>query len=105
TLLLILLCRGRAEDLKLPDEPTLQLPRPGAFQLRVLSPTILEMTLVTTKQPDPAPVSGWNFVNTNGQLHLPDAKEFVVNAAGAQIPVLAVGFKRRVLYAPLKQRD
>src|SRR5213595_2629798 len=29
-------------DLRLPDEPTLQIPAAGGYQLRVLSPTVLE---------------------------------------------------------------
>jgi len=90
---------------RLPDEPTLELPAPGAYQLRILSPTILELTLVTTKSPDPAPVQTWNFVSTNGQLQLPDIKEFKVKTGGDTVPVKAVGFRRRVLYAPLKHRD
>ena len=101
----ILTFRSPAAPSSLPDEPTLELPAPGACQLRILSPTILELTLITTKPPDPAPVQTWDFVSTNGQLHLPDAKEIDVKAGGDTVQVKAVGFRRRVLYAPLKKRD
>ncbi len=94
-----------AVDLPLPDEPTLELPVPGAYQLRVLTPTVLELTLVTTKSPDPAPLERWDLVSSNGQLRLPEAQEFAVKAGNETIPVLKVGFRRRVLYAPLKTRD
>src|SRR5438034_4968830 len=46
-LTLFFLMHTHAADL-LPDEPTVELPAPGAHQLRVLSSTILELTLVTT---------------------------------------------------------
>jgi hypothetical protein len=36
---------------------------------------------------------------------LPAAEEFQVSAAGNPVGVKRVGFKRRVLYAPLKKRD
>ena len=101
-----MMCAGAlGANLQLPDEPTLELPVPGAHQLRVVSPTVLELTLVTSKARDPAPVERWNLVTTNGQLRLPDSKEFVVSVAGQTVPVQAVGFRRRVLYAPLKERD
>src|SRR4051794_8043998 len=73
-------------NLELPDEPTLELPVPGAHQLRIISPTVLELTLVTSKARDPAPIERWNLVTTNGQLHLPDAKEFAVSVAGQSLP-------------------
>src|SRR5258707_15608530 len=65
-----------ADGLVMPEEPALELPVPGAYQLRILSPSILELTLITAKAPDPAPVERWDFVGTNGQLRLPDAKQF-----------------------------
>ena len=73
--------------------------------MRCLSPAVLELTLITTKQPDPAFPDQWNFVDRDNHLHLPATNEFVVTIAGTNIPVAAIGFKRRVLYAPLKQSD
>jgi hypothetical protein len=87
------------------EHPSLALPQPDSLQLLCLSPTVLELTLVSTKQPDPAPVHEWDFVNNTGQLHLPKPGQFVVTVGGTNCPVIVIGFKRRVLYAPLKQRD
>jgi hypothetical protein len=91
--------------MRLSDDEPLRLPPVGSYQLRVLTPTILELTLVTTKPPDPAPVSQWDFVDAGGQCHLPDGANFVVSANGHPVQVKQVGFKRRILYAPLKRRD
>jgi hypothetical protein len=81
------------------------MPPVGAYQLRILSPTLLELTLVTTKEPDPAPVKQWDFVDSSGQPHLPSPSEFSVTADNKPIAVSAVGFRRRVLYAPFRRRD
>src|SRR5262249_51663184 len=86
-------------------EAPLELPKPGFHQLRVLTPSLLELTLVTAKKPDPARVEQWDFVNDRAQCQLPAASEFLVIAAGKTNNVTGVGFKRRVLYAPLKHRD
>jgi len=88
-----------------PPENFLAMPTDGTAQLRILSPTLLELTLVQVKQPDPAPLSQWNFVNTAGTLVTPAGSKFTVTADGVPITVSAVGFKRRALYAPLKVRD
>src|SRR4051794_22230469 len=98
----LLLSSSSAQELIISDDNPLEMPPVGAHQLRILSPTLLELTLVTTKQADPAPVNRWNFVAENGKSHLPDEKDFVVSVDGNTIAVNSVGFKRRVLYAPLK---
>ena len=83
----------------------LLVPPPVGFnQLRVISSTLLELTLITTKAANSRPTQ-WNFVSGNGQLNLPSATEFVVTADGERIPVSMIGFKRRVCYAPLAKRD
>src|SRR5688572_27775764 len=87
------------------DSDALALPEIGEHGLRILSPTILELTLITTKARDPAPVNEWNFVDNNFKLNLPSSTEFAVHAGNRSVPVEKIGFKRRVLYAPLKQRD
>ena len=66
---------------------------------------MLELSLVTTKAPDPVPVSDWNFVGGNFALTLPAPSKFVVQADSSIVAVSQVGFKRRPLYAPLKRRD
>ncbi len=83
----------------------MKMPAIGSYGLRILSPTLLELTLITTKQPDPAPVTEWNFVNSSGSLSAPSASQFQVKAGTQTINVQSVGFKRRALYAPLHVRD
>jgi hypothetical protein len=94
-----------ASDLLWTDDNPMQMPAVGSFRLRVLTPTLLELTLINTKNPDPARVTAWDFVGDNLQLNLPAPNEFAVTADGQAISVVTVGFKRRPLYAPLKGRD
>ncbi|HEY2081979.1 MAG TPA: glycoside hydrolase family 9 protein [Verrucomicrobiae bacterium] len=101
----LILLSAPAQDLVISEANPLAMPAIGAHQLRLLSPTVLELTLITTKKPDPARLAEWNFISSNGASHLPGKKEFLVLAGGKTNAVQSVGFKRRVLYAPLKQRD
>jgi hypothetical protein len=82
------------------DANTLAMPAIGDHGLRVISPTILELTLITTKQKDPARVTAWDFVNDQFVATLPAASQFSVTANGQAIAVESVGFKRRPLHAP-----
>ncbi len=83
----------------------LHMPAVGASSLRIITPNTLELFFVTTKKPDPARVTQWDFVNEHGDARLPAVSEFAVNVGGKTLAVKTVGFKRRVLYAPLKARD
>lgn len=83
----------------------LQMPEVGTHGLRVISPTVLELVLVNTKASDPARVAQWDFVADGFQGRLPGLGEFSVRVDGGVVGVSRVGFKRRVLYAPLKKRD
>ena len=87
------------------DYLTLQVPPVGVNSLHVLSPTLLELKLITTKQPDPASVTQWNFVDSNSQLTLPPASAFSVTADGYPVNISLIGFKRRPLYAPMSGYD
>src|SRR4051812_6960486 len=87
------------------DEQPLVLPQVGAYQTRLLSPTILELTLITTKKSPIAQVSQWDFVNSKFEPRLPKPESFLVSVLNKPASVRRVGFKRRVLYAPFKQRD
>src|SRR5205807_9081295 len=89
----------------LTDYTTLALPPIGSNVLHVLTPTLLEVKFVNTKQPDPARVGQWDLVNSSGQFAPPSAGEFAVTVNGQTISVIAVGFKRRPLYAPLAAYD
>lgn len=86
------------------DYTGLRLPKVGAHTLHILSPTLLELQLVNTKDPDPARVAQWDWAN-NGQSQTPGASEFAVTANGKAVAVQTVGFKRRPLYAPVAKRD
>lgn len=94
-----------ASTLAAEPPPSLALPAIGAHELRVITPTVLELSFVTTKPPDPAPITEWNFVPSEGQLRLPATNQLLVLVNGAPVAVKALGFKRRVLYAPLRVRD
>jgi hypothetical protein len=87
------------------DDTTLRLPVPGDHALRIISPSVLELTMITTKEPDPAPVTTWNLVGSNYQFHPPALTDFVVTVGGRRIGITAIGFKRRALYASLAARD
>ena len=77
------------------DDNTLRLPVPGDHGLRIISPSVLELTMITAKEPDPAPVAEWNFVGPNYQFHPPALTDFVVTVGGRRVDITATGFKRR----------
>ncbi len=87
------------------ENAAFRLPQVGDHQLTVVSPTILELRRVTTKQPDPATVAEWNFVNSSGVFSAPSTSEFAVTVNGQANSVKNVGFRRRVAYAPEHYRD
>ncbi|MBM4397623.1 MAG: glycoside hydrolase family 9 protein [Deltaproteobacteria bacterium] len=82
----------------------LAIPRVGAWQLRVLSPRVLELTLVQTADRDGVPAA-WDFATRDGDPRPPPASSFAATVDGRRVDVAAVGFLRRVLYAPLARRD
>jgi len=92
-------------NLCLQDDSPLHLPEVGSYQLRLLTPSLLELTYITSKKPDPTPVEAWNFVDTKGQSHLPATTDFIVSIQTKNLPVTKIGFRRRVIYAPFKTRD
>ncbi|HKX63360.1 MAG TPA: glycoside hydrolase family 9 protein, partial [Verrucomicrobiae bacterium] len=94
-----------AMDASIVDYTGLTMPKPGDHTLHILSPTLLELRRINAKQPDPAPVDSWDFVDSSSQFHGPALSEFSVVANGQTIAVQSVGFKRRPLYAPLVVRD
>ena len=100
-----LLVRCSTEAQQFADDHPLALPSPGAHQLRILSPDLLELTRITTKASPSARPREWDFVDAEGRAKLPAPAEFVVLADQTNIAVQRVGFKRRVLYAPLARRD
>ncbi|RMG50642.1 MAG: hypothetical protein D6723_11945, partial [Acidobacteria bacterium] len=76
----------------------------GTHRLRILSSQVLELFLITTRRPAEQ-LAHWDFVREGFTARLPSTSEFVVTANGRRLDVTAVGFKRRVLYAPLAVPD
>jgi hypothetical protein len=97
--IIIVFCLQRAGAVDVAD-PTLQIPKPGDTALHILSPTLLELMRVNTKQPSPARVDSWDWVDTNGAFAPPDMSSVKIVIDGQTNNVTAVGFKRRPLYAP-----
>ena len=86
------------------DSNPMRMPAVGDYGLRIISPTLLEVTLINTKALDPATVTNWNFVSS-GNLSAPAASSFAVTANGQSVNVQSVGFRRRPIYAPLAPPD
>ena len=86
------------------EENSLEMPPVGTHRLRILDLRVLELILVTTERPEGRP-EAWDFVGADRKLLLPEPGRFRVTANGTRRGVKAVGFKRRVLYAPLLRRD
>jgi hypothetical protein len=80
-------------------------PQVGDYQLRILSPTVLELERVTTKQADPATITDWNFVDSSGNFSAPATSEFAVTVNGQPATVTSIGFRRRAVYGELLVRD
>lgn len=76
----------------------------GYHRLNVISPTVLELMLVTDSDED-GNLSEWDFVPGDGNLSLPDVDDIEVKYDGRTLQVMSIGFKRRVLYAPIANRD
>jgi hypothetical protein len=94
---------SRAEVLQISDSNPLPMPAVGSYELRILTPTILELTLINTQNPYPARVQSWDFVDDNFNAALPQPTEFAVTSGNRTLNVQWVGFKRRPLYAPEKR--
>ena len=87
------------------DDVFLRMPVAGDNELRVVSSNVVELTFITTRAPDPAPLTQWGFIDATGNGSPPAAGEFKVLVNGQAVTVASVGFKRRPLYAPLAVRD
>ncbi len=86
------------------DYTALQLPNAGDSILHVLSPTVLELKHINAVNQGSTTPTDWNFVN-NFSFSAPSLGKFNVVVNGQSIGVKAVGFKRRVFYAPLMKYD
>jgi Glycosyl hydrolase family 9/Cellulase N-terminal ig-like domain len=102
---LLFALKSSAADLQFSDDEPLRLPAVGSFQLRIISPAVLELTYVTAVKQGADRPDQWDFPKRDGQLQLPSPDEFTVTVDGKRVVVKNVGFKRRVLYAPFKRWD
>ena len=87
-----------------PGQLLLSVPAPGDHALRILTPDVLELELNQLKLPD-ITLASWNFAAGGAQPVALNLMQFTVVVDGAPTMVQAFGFKRRVAYAPLRQRD
>src|SRR5262249_36048542 len=92
-------------NLILSDDQPLRIPPLGAHQLRVLAPSLLELTYVVPKKQDAAHLPAWDFIDSQGDCKLPKVQQLLVTAGARTVSFKAVGFKREVVYAPLKKWD
>ena len=88
----------------LTNDASLAMPQVGQNELRILTPTLLELRLITTKALT-AGVGQWNFVTGAGQSQTPAAPQIGVLVNGNADRVASIGFRRRPLYAPLNNYD
>ncbi|HOP96447.1 MAG TPA: glycoside hydrolase family 9 protein [Verrucomicrobiota bacterium] len=86
------------------DNIAFRMPGPGDHALRLVHPTLLELKLINTKDPAAARVTQWDWVD-NHQFSAPPLNAFEATVNGQRVPVQAVGFKRRPMYAPLARYD
>ena len=87
------------------DEQPLRLPPAGTCELQIISPAVLEVMRITSIASGSSGVRDWNFVIKGDQLRLPTTKQLSVKIGDTIVGIKKIGFKRRVLYAPLKQWD
>ncbi len=90
--------------MEITDANPLDSPAVGAWRLRVLAPTVLELQVMTTKDPGRSP-RVWDWVDSRRSPRLPPPGDFRVEVGDRRHRVRAVGFRRRVRYAPFGPRD
>ncbi len=78
------------------DDASLTVPSAGDASLHILTPTLLELTVIS------APAAGEKLPNLEQQVHPADV---TVQVDGTTVSASLSSFRRRALYAPLKHRD
>src|SRR5207247_581882 len=87
------------------DTRVLALPVPGERTLRILSPTLLEITIVTQKEPDSTLKKIQNALGRAPVAPERALKALEVTIDGKPAKIAATGWKRRAVYAPIARRD
>ncbi len=88
-----------------PDARALALPVPGESTLRILSPTILEIEIITVKEPASALNRIQSALGTSPAAPERALKTLEVTVDGQPAILAATGWKRRAVYAPIARRD
>ncbi|HOW68659.1 MAG TPA: hypothetical protein P5186_09475, partial [Candidatus Paceibacterota bacterium] len=81
------------------------LPRGGDHQLLILDPRLVEVQRVTTKPSIKESLSDWDFLIQSNKIILPHRKAFTVLCNSREIEITGIGFRRRPVYAPLREWD
>jgi len=87
------------------DPRSLSLPAVGDCTLQILSPSLLEFTQISSKEKDSAWAQVKNALGFSVSSSSPTVPSFQVTVAGRLVQATVIGWKRRVLYAPLVRRD
>ncbi len=88
-----------------PTDVDINTPQPGDHALRILTPTLLELFLVNTKQPDPSRLDTWDWVDSQQRFTATNMTGLEVIVGGQSVGIAGIGFKRRPRYAPLLYWD
>ena len=98
----------RAQSRADTDTLALALPAVGDTTLLILTPTLLELTVISTKEKATPWLTLKNLFTDRtaaAPTTPPPASDFTVTVAGRPVAITAVGLKRRVAYAPVAKRD
>jgi hypothetical protein len=86
--------------------PSLALPASGTHALRVISPSVIEVTWITSGGPNPSNSAAANGLELFKAIQTGRKKSGLsVTVDGKPAEVVESGFKRRPVYAPLRTRD
>ena len=97
---LSILLLARSSSAVIPLARDIQTPAIGDHTLYILSPNLLELFLVNTKEPDPARVDTWDWVDDQQTFITPNLTSIHITVNGQTNHITDIGFKRRPLYAP-----
>jgi hypothetical protein len=81
-----------------------RVPHIDDYEMRILSPTMIELRRIVTK-PSGGAYSAWDFVDAGGNFNAPSTSKFNVTANGQSLGVATVGFRRITAYGQLYVRD
>lgn len=89
--------------LRIERSGSLDVPPPGSWDMRLVSPTVIEIDWFNSAPKGGSPAT-WDFARGD-KASLPPPTAFEVRAGGAIVAVEAVGFRRRPTFAAKSRRD